>query len=156
TPPDDDDQPAHNSKTARRRLYQNLPVAMYTIATFCVAHDISESFFHKLKNEGRGPRETHVGARVLITMEAAADWRAARQAETAAPTNTPNTTPTAGAIYPATAGPPAKGSLPPFEIFGKQAVRQTAPTTGVVTLPNTRRRPAVQEHTPSCTPCFAS
>ena len=98
TPPDDDDEPAHNSKKARRRLYQNLPVAMYTIATFCVAHDISESFFHKLKNEGRGPRETHVGARVLIIMEAAADWRAAREAETAASTNNTNTITTAGAI----------------------------------------------------------
>src|SRR5260370_37430836 len=101
TPPDDDDEPAHNSKTARRRLYQNLPVAMYTIATFCVAHDISESFYHKLKNKGRGPRETHLGARVLITMEAAADWRAAREAETPASNNTntnTNTITTAGAI----------------------------------------------------------
>jgi len=58
--------------------------AAYSIAEFCKAHRISESMFFKLKKQGRGPREMHVGDRVLISFEAAADWRAAREAETAA------------------------------------------------------------------------
>jgi hypothetical protein len=77
------DEPSDNSKTVRRILYKDVPAAAYTIATFCVAHDISESFYHKLKSQGRAPREMHVGTRVLISYEAAADWRAAREAETA-------------------------------------------------------------------------
>src|SRR5262249_38134535 len=89
-------RPARTKKT-QRALFVGLPPACFSISSFCVAHDISESFYHKLKNEGRGPRETHLGARVLITMEAAADWRAAREAETAASTNNTNIT-TAGAI----------------------------------------------------------
>jgi hypothetical protein len=78
------DEPSDSSKTVRRILYKDLPAAAYTIATFCVAHDISESFYHKLKSQGRAPREMHVGTRVLISYEAAADWRAAREAETSA------------------------------------------------------------------------
>src|SRR6266702_4306432 len=78
------DEPSDSSKTVRRILYKDLPAAAYTIATFCVAHDISESFYHKLKSQGCAPREMHVGTRVLISYEAAADWRAAREAETSA------------------------------------------------------------------------
>ena len=58
--------------------------AAYTIPTLCAAHHLSESFYFKLKNMGLGPREMRVGARVLITFEAAADWRREREAETAA------------------------------------------------------------------------
>ena len=58
--------------------------AVYSIGEFCTAHRISESMYFKLKKQRRGPREMHVGDRVLISFEAAADWRAAREAETAA------------------------------------------------------------------------
>jgi hypothetical protein len=94
------DEPSDSSKTVRRILYKDLPAAAYTIATFCVAHDISESFYHKLKSQGRAPREMHVGSRVLISYEAAADWRAAREAETSAAlsSTTNNITRTAGAV----------------------------------------------------------
>ena len=57
------------------------PVA-YTIETFCRAHHISRAFYHKLRGQGLGPRLTRIGSRVLITVEAAAAWRAAREAET--------------------------------------------------------------------------
>jgi hypothetical protein len=49
--------------------------AAYTIAEFCAAHRISRSQLYELWHAGKGPRVKRVGARVLITIEAAADWR---------------------------------------------------------------------------------
>jgi hypothetical protein len=45
------------------------------IDEFCKAHSISRSFYFLLKQEGRQPREMRVGNRVLISNEAAAEWR---------------------------------------------------------------------------------
>ena len=53
-----------------------------TIDEFCEAHDLSRAFFYQLRKSGRGPRMMQVGARRLISIEAAADWR--RQMETEA------------------------------------------------------------------------
>jgi hypothetical protein len=61
-----------------------VPPAVFTIKTFCTAHHISEAFYFKLKSDGLGPREMHVGSRVFITFEAAAAWRREREAVTAA------------------------------------------------------------------------
>jgi hypothetical protein len=55
------------------------PAAAYSIAAFCVAHDISESFYFKLREQGLGPREMRVGARVLISLESAERWRRERE-----------------------------------------------------------------------------
>lgn len=52
----------------------------YPIREFCRRHNIAESFFFKLQQQGLGPRIMRVGARVLISKEAAADWRRAREA----------------------------------------------------------------------------
>ena len=60
-----------------------IPPAAYSIKAFCIAHNISEAFFFKLKKEGRGPREMAVGRRTLISIEAAADWRHEREADAA-------------------------------------------------------------------------
>ena len=57
------------------------PTALFSIASFCVAHGISEGFYFSLRGQGRGPREMRLGTRVFITHEAAADWRAEREAE---------------------------------------------------------------------------
>ena len=54
------------------------PPACFSVASFCCAHHISESFYFKLKGQGLGPREMRLGARVLITFEDAAAWRAER------------------------------------------------------------------------------
>jgi len=54
-------------------------IAAYSIAGFCAAHDISESFYFKLREQGLGPREMRVGARVLISFEAAERWRRDRE-----------------------------------------------------------------------------
>jgi len=55
----------------------------YSIAVFCARHGISERFYFKLKAAGRGPAEIQLGNRVLISREAAARWRAEREAESA-------------------------------------------------------------------------
>jgi len=47
----------------------------YTIPEFCRRNRISESFYHKLRNQGLGPRTIRLGARVLITREDARQWR---------------------------------------------------------------------------------
>ena len=62
-----------------RKPPSRTPTAMYSIPSFCQAHGISESFFHQLRTEGRGPRVLKLGARVFITHEAAAAWRRARE-----------------------------------------------------------------------------
>ena len=60
------------------------PTALFSIKSFCIAHDISEGFYFKLREQGRGPREMRLGARVFITFESAARWRAEREAATVA------------------------------------------------------------------------
>lgn len=46
-----------------------------SIKEFCKANGISESFFYKLRKQGRAPRTLSVGRRTLITAEAAEEWR---------------------------------------------------------------------------------
>jgi len=55
--------------------------ACYSVDEFCSAHSISRAMFYKLLSDGKGPRTMAVGARKLISYEAAADWR--RQMEAA-------------------------------------------------------------------------
>ena len=55
------------------------PRLALSIPEFCEAHGISEAFFYKLKRQGEGPREMKVGARTLITLESAAEWRRERE-----------------------------------------------------------------------------
>jgi hypothetical protein len=57
-----------------------LSPAAYTIDEFCETHRISRAFYYKLRGERRAPREMRAGARVLISVEAAADWRRDREA----------------------------------------------------------------------------
>jgi hypothetical protein len=47
----------------------------YSIPEFCRRHNISTGTYYNLRNLGRGPREARAMNRVLITKEAAADWR---------------------------------------------------------------------------------
>jgi len=54
-----------------------------SIPDFCEAHSFSRSGYYNLPHDQR-PREMRVGKRVLITQEAAAEWRAAMEAQTAA------------------------------------------------------------------------
>jgi predicted DNA-binding transcriptional regulator AlpA len=56
-----------------------------SIAEFCWAHGFSEGMFYKMKKQGLTPREMKVGTRRLTTLEAVAEWRAAREAASTAP-----------------------------------------------------------------------
>jgi hypothetical protein len=55
-------------------------ICAFSIKGFCKAHSLSEAFFHNLQKQGLGPEVMKVGARTLITVEAARKWRAAREA----------------------------------------------------------------------------
>jgi hypothetical protein len=52
----------------------------YTIPEFCRRHGFSQSKYFQMAAAGEGPRVMHVGKRVLISREAGADWRRAREA----------------------------------------------------------------------------
>ena len=52
----------------------------WTIDGWCDKEDISRSTYCKLRNLGRGPRETRFGASVRITPAADAEWHAAEAA----------------------------------------------------------------------------
>jgi hypothetical protein len=61
-----------------------VPAACFSIKTFCAAHHISEALYFKLRALRLGPDEMRIGTRVLISFEAAARWRAQREAATSA------------------------------------------------------------------------
>lgn len=55
------------------RGYGHRPTS--TIAQFCDDHNISRTTFYELIKLGKGPRLLRLNRRVLISAEAAADWR---------------------------------------------------------------------------------
>jgi hypothetical protein len=55
---------------------ETLPTA-FSIREFCDANGISHGTYFNMRRRGEGPREMRIGSRVLITAEAAAEWRAA-------------------------------------------------------------------------------
>jgi predicted DNA-binding transcriptional regulator AlpA len=59
---------------------------MMSVPRFVEDHGISRSLFYRLLKEGRGPRISKVHGRTLISAEAAAEWRARIERETAQPT----------------------------------------------------------------------
>ena len=58
----------------------------FSIAQFCDSHHISRTHLHFLCKRGEGPRLMKLGRRVLISAEAAADWRRQIEQQTAAST----------------------------------------------------------------------
>ena len=71
--------PKSRTQFATVRPHPSTPRLALSIPEFCEAHGISEGFFYKLKKKGEGPREMKVGARTLITLESAAEWRRERE-----------------------------------------------------------------------------
>jgi predicted DNA-binding transcriptional regulator AlpA len=51
------------------------PKLAMSISEFCEAHGFSVALFHKLRKKGQTPRLMKLGARTLISLEAAAAWR---------------------------------------------------------------------------------
>jgi hypothetical protein len=58
-------------------------VDAFGISEFCRRNRISVQLFYKLKPQGLMPQTFRLGARVLISKEAAASWRREREAATA-------------------------------------------------------------------------
>ena len=75
------------TETSKPKVVGQAPhLEAFSIAEFCARHCISRAHFYNLRNAGEGPREMALGTRVLISAEAAAEWR--RQREVAV--HTPN------------------------------------------------------------------
>jgi hypothetical protein len=55
------------------------PPPVYTVSEFCHQHQISVGMYYKLRAAGLAPREMRVGRRRFISVEAAAEWRRARE-----------------------------------------------------------------------------
>ena len=55
-------------------------VGSYTLERFRTRHKLSESQYHKLRRQGRGPRVMDVGG-VRVSREADRDWIAERETE---------------------------------------------------------------------------
>jgi hypothetical protein len=51
----------------------------YSIKQFCIAHNLSIDSYFRLGRQGLGPVTMKVGARTLISIEAAAAWRRSRE-----------------------------------------------------------------------------
>jgi predicted DNA-binding transcriptional regulator AlpA len=66
-------------KGKKRARSPTLQIAAYSIKEFCSAHGISISQYYRLKRAKQIPRMMRVGKRYLISVEAAAAWRAARE-----------------------------------------------------------------------------
>ncbi|MCK1718310.1 hypothetical protein IVA81_11270 [Bradyrhizobium sp. 141] len=63
----------------RKPSRPDLPRAAYSISEFCEAHRICEAFYYKLRAAGLGPREMRILGKVTISIEAALEWRRARE-----------------------------------------------------------------------------
>jgi hypothetical protein len=59
--------------------------SLMSIPMFAAEHGISRSLLYKLLAEGRGPKISKIRGRTLISVEAAAHWRAQIEAETRQP-----------------------------------------------------------------------
>lgn len=55
--------------------------AAFTVAEFCEANRISRAGLYNAWRDGQGPRFFKLGARRLITVEAAREWRSRLEAE---------------------------------------------------------------------------
>jgi len=52
----------------------------FSVPEFCVSHGISRSGFYNLLLRGDGPNVMRGGRRIVISREAAEEWRRAREA----------------------------------------------------------------------------
>jgi hypothetical protein len=65
--------------TGRKPSVKGGEADAYSVDEFCARHRISPQLFYKLKPQGLMPVTFNVGTRVLISREAAAEWRRARE-----------------------------------------------------------------------------
>jgi hypothetical protein len=74
-------KPVNTNPARKKTASSSAPSQLlaFSIRQFCALHGISLDFYFKLARRGLGPRVMWVGARTLISVEAAADWRAERE-----------------------------------------------------------------------------
>jgi hypothetical protein len=53
-------------------------IVSLTIEQFCRRNQISGTTYHRLKREGKGPREMYIGWLVRVSLDAEREWQAAR------------------------------------------------------------------------------
>jgi hypothetical protein len=73
--------PKKKSQAKKKPPPQPTERAAFSIEEFCAAHSISPDLFYKMQREKWGPKIMRVGARTLISIEAAEEWRRNREAE---------------------------------------------------------------------------
>jgi hypothetical protein len=66
------------TRVHQRRALEGPPAA-YSVIEFCKSHGFSKPTFYKLVRNGEGPRLMRIGARTLISAEAAAEFRRQRE-----------------------------------------------------------------------------
>jgi hypothetical protein len=66
-------------EVSRRTTRSTVNLAAYSIEQFCTAHGISIDLYFKMQRQGLGPKTMKAGSRTLISVEAAAEWRRARE-----------------------------------------------------------------------------
>lgn len=67
---------------SQKQTYTNDTADAYTVDEFASRHRLSRAFVYLLWKRGEGPGYMTVGARRLISREAAAAWRREREAAT--------------------------------------------------------------------------
>jgi predicted DNA-binding transcriptional regulator AlpA len=63
------------SRVSRQAPKTELPPDCMRIEEFCERNRISRQFYYLLRERGQGPTEIRLGGRVLISKEAADEWR---------------------------------------------------------------------------------
>ncbi len=56
----------------------------FSISEFCRRHGLGRTSYYELKKTGEAPREMRIGGRILISREAAEQWRRRMEAKTEA------------------------------------------------------------------------
>jgi len=69
--------------TSDNKAAPPVPPAALTVAEFSQAHGFGRNRFYTLQREGLAPRTFRIGKRVMISVEAARDWREMMERRTA-------------------------------------------------------------------------
>lgn len=69
-----------SKKSTPQKRHRTVPQFAFSVDQFCNSHNISRDLFYELLKLGLGPECMRLGKRRLISFEAAARWRHAREA----------------------------------------------------------------------------
>jgi hypothetical protein len=64
---------------ARKAAPAAIPIGAYSIASFCLAHALSQAMYFKMRAAGEGPDAMAAGRRRMVSIESASRWRAQRE-----------------------------------------------------------------------------